>query len=930
MRNLFIVIFVLVVIGAGVAGYLFYSQLKSPASKAINGIPTNAAFIIESRDFQKTWQTLENTTTFWRTLSGIKRVSELNQKTAFLDSVLSAEGKASLLVKGRPAFISAHLTGTNDYNFLFLIGLESITQISTLDDLLVKVSRDAVIQKKQYDKVNISEVLIDEGVSFSYAFSKGIFIGSYSRILVEDAIRQLNSGNSLIDNTKNPTFQQVHSTAGENAEANVYLNYEVFPEFLSNFLNEKTAKKVTGIEDLANWSALDLKIRPNFIMLNGLTLPEDSTDKFFSIFFNQTPQEVELTDIMPDNTASFTYFGISDFERYYAAFNFYMEGNKTMYDYQRKIDNLNSTYGIDLQKDLLSIVGSEFAFLSTGNINSPNPSLDALTEYIIVKIKSEEEGYNKINQLSRKIGKAAELANADSLEQYRDHTIGLLGLNNVWGVLLGSGFTSIQENYYTLIDEYLIFGNSVEDLRSFIGSNLAERTLLRDVHYQSFASNISSKTNYYKYYNLPICLKTQSLQSAVTDEITDELRKNMELFVEFQAAGIQYSMSELPEYLADKNKMMYTNVFLSYNPGYTERAQLFKQARLDANLSTKPWIVLNHYTKNSEIFIQDDRNQVYLIDKSGNVLWKKQLDEKIIGEVQQVDIYKSNKLQLLFNTKSHVHMLDRKGRTVEKYPIKLKSPATNGLRAFDYDNNKKYRILVACEDGKIYNYDIYGKPVAGWECEPTSAPVYAPFSHLSFQGKDYVFFIDSHGKIYVVDRRGGERIKVANRFKYLYNNKYIVEKGKSIESTNLIATDSSGAIFKISFGDKMDSVIFDDYEHPPFFGYMDVDKNGSPDYLFMDQSELMVYDSDKNLIINKSFENNIIYPPQVYNLSGNIAKVGVVDDQSEELYLFNKDGSLSAGFPLYGNSPFSLIEEGGSISLITGAPSRTLYIYTLE
>jgi hypothetical protein len=171
---------------------------------------------------------------------------------------------------------------------------------------------------------------------------------------------------------------------------------------------------------------------------------------------------------------------------------------------------------------------------------------------------------------------------------------------------------------------------------------------------------------------------------------------------------------------------------------------------------------------------------------------------------------------------------------------------------------------------------------------------------------------------------------VEKRFKYLYNDRYYIEQGNSIESTYLLASDSSGAIFKISFGNKMDSVIFDDYEHPPYFEYGDIDGDGQSDYLLLDESELLVYNADRNLIISRSFDNNIIYAPEIYSLDGNMSKVGIVADRSDELLLFNKDGSLSVGFPLYGNSPFSLIDEGGTVNLVTGATGRTLYIYTLE
>ena len=108
----------------------------------------------------------------------------------------------SSLVKGRPAFISTHLTGTTDFNFLFLVGLENISQISTIDDVFLKLSRNLTVEKRSYDKVTISDIHVKGGRTFSYTLSKGILIGSFSSILVEDAIRQLNSGNSLADKMK--------------------------------------------------------------------------------------------------------------------------------------------------------------------------------------------------------------------------------------------------------------------------------------------------------------------------------------------------------------------------------------------------------------------------------------------------------------------------------------------------------------------------------------------------------------------------------------------------------------------------------------------------------------------------------------------------------------------------------------------------------
>ena len=64
----------------------------------------------------------------------------------------------------------------------------------------------------------------------------------------------------------------------------------------------------------------------------------------------------------------------------------------------------------------------------------------------------------------------------------------------------------------------------------------------------------------------------------------------------------------------------------------------------------KPVIVKNHVTGNNEVLIQDDANRLVLIGEDGKILWKKNIAGEILGDVYQVDKYKNNKLQYMFNT----------------------------------------------------------------------------------------------------------------------------------------------------------------------------------------------------------------------------------------------------------------------------------------
>jgi hypothetical protein len=95
-----------------------------------------------------------------------------------------------------------------------------------------------------------------------------------------------------------------------------------------------------------------------------------------------------------------------------------------------------------------------------------------------------------------------------------------------------------------------------------------------------------------------------------------------------------------------------------------------------------------------------------------------------------VDYFRNGKLQLLFSTGNELYLIDRKGNFVEKYPIKLRSPATCGVSVFDYDDNRDYRLFIACEDKHVYAYTRDGNLIAGWEFDTSEREVDQPVNHF--------------------------------------------------------------------------------------------------------------------------------------------------------------------------------------------------------
>ena len=499
----------------------------------------------------------------------------------------------------------------------------------------------------------------------------------------------------------------------------------------------------------------------------------------------------------------------------------------------------------------------------------------------------------------------------------------------MWESYLGGVFKDSKTPFFTVIDKYAVFGESLRSMRNIIGAFIAGRTLKKEINYTVFSDNISSTANFFAYYNLPLCLKSGILQSSLENSLGRSIAANLDTLEGFESLAIQVSKSAGSKRLMQKGNLFYTNLYLSYRDGYEEKEQLFTQTQLDAAIKDKIWIVKNHYTNKKEALVQDIENKIYLIDLSGQIIWKKQLKEPILGSVHQIDIYKNKKLQLLFNTASKLHLLDRKGRTVENYPINLPSPASNGLSVFDYDNNKKYRILIASENRKIYNYDKYGDIIGGWEFNKTVSTVSASIRHFSLKGKDYIITVDDKGAIYILDRRGKARKTVSGFLNPPYNSVFWIEEGNSIEKTKVLSADSTGTIYSVTLTNEMDSTVFSEFTYPPNLALIDLDRDTKYDYVFLDKTELSVYNNEGALLFDEPFELNAEHGPVVGLVNGEF-KVGVCSEKEEAIYLYNSKGVLHDGFPLYGNTKFEIVTDEGQDKLITGVPGNYIYIYTLE
>jgi WD40 repeat protein len=316
------------------------------------------------------------------------------------------------------------------------------------------------------------------------------------------------------------------------------------------------------------------------------------------------------------------------------------------------------------------------------------------------------------------------------------------------------------------------------------------------------------------------------------------------------------------------------------------------------------------------------------VNAAGRVLWKVPLRERITGTVYMIDFYRNGKYQILFSGKNYLHLLDRNGNYVERYPVKLRSPATNSIALFDYDNNLNYRLLIAGEDKIVYAYDKNGNTVKGWTPFRTNGTVTSEICWFRVSGKDYIVVSDE-SSLYFIDRQGNKRLSLKEPVTKARNSAIRLTPGRD---PSVVCSSPDGTIQHIYFDGSVKKFDIVKLSGDHSFDIFDVNGDGFGEYVFIDAGILYLYNHNRTAMFKRDFGSKDLGGPISFIFSASDRKIGVFDINKNLIYLINEEGVTMNGFPLKGASMFSIgkFSDNSGWHLVVGGTDRFLYNYKLN
>jgi hypothetical protein len=886
-KRIAIISVIILILALAIMWYYLDQGRKNLYTDPYRSIPANAGIVIEAVDIQSFLNSLTTGKGLFGEIGKIKEFDSFNQKLKYFTDQLNKEVVKKILNE-RAAIFSFHPAIDGKLRILFSMAVSGDIGFRQIKDILHSSGIKEVIGSK----LNANTVLkvpfsVNNKRDTTYiTLMSGLMVCSNSLSLLEESRSQAENGEDI---RNRPGFSRVLLASGK-YENKIFVLFANLPEMLKSVLGAKGELIANQFGRLAGTAEGDIYINEEGVVFSGFTESIDSTNFLYRYKF-LSPRSFHTYKILPSSTVLFETIILPSINK----------GGKS--------DTTITQEALNLAARLREFTGEEItkAYI---DIKERPVSDNSLIIYELNNRVQAEQIFLDV------LGTKNEILYFEPDDQTRI-PVYKTPFKGFTRILLPGFKLDFDELYFAFYDNFLIAGNSYATISKLLYDNLLRKTLSNDINYREFETTLPSRGGYF-FYCVPGRI-TNYLSGFLNEEIITALKLNKTSLNKIQAVGYQ---------LASSNGMIYNSLSIRFKEVVREESNTEWETLLDTIAGIKPFFFTNHITGAKEIFIQDIKNNSYLINAAGRILWKVPLNERIVGNIYMIDYFRNGKYQLLFSGKNYIHLLDRNGNYVERYPIKLRSPATSPLSIFDYDNNLNYRLFIAGEDNRIYSYDKTGNVVKGWKPYTTAGQVKAEISYFNVSGKDYIVAADEKS-IYILDRAGNKRVNLKEPVTKAIGSALRVTQGSD---PSLVCSAPDGTIQNIYFDGSVDKFSLKKFSIDHSFDFFDIDGNGLGEYIFIDKGILYLYNHNRSEIFARKYSEGDLGGPITFTFSASDRKIGVFDANKKQIYLISSTGETMSGFPLRGASMFSIgkLSDKSGWHLIVGGTDKFLYNYKID
>ncbi|MFT7163210.1 MAG: hypothetical protein ACI9GZ_004412, partial [Bacteroidia bacterium] len=369
MKKILIAVTILIVFGGGI--YAYINHFQGSVLTAWSFVPADAIAVYHSRNPIKQWEDSKEKK-IWKNLKTLPALKKIDEYLITLDSLSGKNGSIQAFFEKNKMLFSFHTVSKSSVDILFSVEVKGLREHDLLAEIIdwFKDSTEFSQKDRQYLGHIITEFNSNNS-SFAYVFYKGIFVGSFTPFLVEDAIRVIEEEEVLSFPEQHPEIFQI--TRLEQDQGDIYINTRKLDQIIGVFTDPLKTEHI-DLSSLSDISFLDLSVTDENILMTGFSLNSPTKVNHLSTFNGVSSSEFEMLEVIPNNTAALFHYSFDDPEKWHTDLKNYWR--KTNPSLLTKMGELENKYDIS-NSDLYDFLGTEIGLMVMESINVDNPDLIA-------------------------------------------------------------------------------------------------------------------------------------------------------------------------------------------------------------------------------------------------------------------------------------------------------------------------------------------------------------------------------------------------------------------------------------------------------------------------------------------------------------------------------------------------------------------------
>jgi antitoxin component YwqK of YwqJK toxin-antitoxin module len=526
-KTLFYLFLVAVVAVSARYTYFYFFDNKN-RTEAMSIIPDDAVFIVETSNITKAWNQISDSKV-WAFLIKNPYFADINESMDLLNKYLKKNKLADYILNDRELSMSAHMISAKDWDFLFVVDLESAFVIKNDIKLalgMVDGYNTREIDYKNYKIIELTDVN-DKNSSFYITTVNNLLVVSFKNYVLENALDKFTSS-TLIQNKR---FIEVNNDLKEKKLFRFYFNYSQLDKF-SKVYTQENSETINMLAKSLKFSAFNINLKDELLSFDGYT-NLDSVSSYVKALADVKPGKMTAFNIVSDRAAMYLSLG---FENFYDFYNNLTEQYKTDHsgeieDIAGNVNLLEKYLGISLKDNFTDFIGNEIAFVKL------RPGINTRLEDVVAvvhtnDIQKAKEGWDLIVD---RIGRRTVVKY--KTENYKNFEIRILQQKGFFRLFFGNVFTKLEKPYFTYIEDFVVFSNSLETLKTIIDDYVAGNTLSKNSDFKNFMDNFESKSN------LSIFIQTpkiyENLYQYSSPEDRRKIHENKDFILSFAMLGFQ-------------------------------------------------------------------------------------------------------------------------------------------------------------------------------------------------------------------------------------------------------------------------------------------------------------------------------------------------------------------------------------------------------